>query len=466
MNFPQPDIRWRSPGRPAGPSLWPRVRSGELWRQNAADYLLSNAQRYGDLVRFRALGHEVLQLNHPELVGEMLQRNERLHHRSLVMRRSKVILGEGLLTSEEPLHMRQRRLAQPAFHRARLQGYGEIIAQATAKTAAGWRDGEVAAIHADMLLLALRIVGRTLFSLDFEADVGPIAEAVDGFQSFLTLAFLPAPHLLQRLPVGAMRSIRRGREFLDRMIYKVIAERRADPADRGDLLSMLLASEDPEDGGGGGDGSSVGARMSDEQVRDECLTVLLAGHETTANALSFLLWQMAEHPEVQEAVAAEATGVLGGRLPTAEDYPRLPLAEQAVAEALRLYPPVWVTSRMAAETYEYRGMTVRKGTFVLAPQIAVQRDPRFWPEPERFDPGRFTKEAKAARPKLAYFPFGAGSRQCIGEGLAWMEAVLALATMVQNWKFALPAGESATMAVKAGVTLRPRGPVRLRTERR
>ncbi len=139
---------------------------------DAAEYLLSNARRYGNLVRFRALGHEVLQLNHPELVGEMLQRNERLHQRSLVMRRSKVILGDGLLTSEEPLHMRQRRLAQPAFHRARLQGYGEIIAQATAKTAAGWRNGEVSAIHADMLLLALRIVGRTLFSLDSGADRG------------------------------------------------------------------------------------------------------------------------------------------------------------------------------------------------------------------------------------------------------------------------------------------------------
>ena len=468
MSFPEPDIRWQRPGRPAGPSFLPRVRSGELWRQNAAEYLVSNARRHGDLVRFRALGHEVLQLNHPELVAEMLQRNERLHHRSLVMRRSKVILGEGLLTSEEPLHMRQRRLVQPAFHRARIQSYGEIIAQATAKTAAGWKDGSVAEIHADMLLLALRIVGRTLFSLDFEADMAQIAEAVDGFQSFLTLAFLPAPHLLQRLPIGPMRRIARGRAYLDRMIYRVIAERRADPADlgdltdRGDLLSMLLASEDAEDAGG--TGSS--ARMSDEQVRDECLTALLAGHETTANALSFILWQMAANPEVQEALAAEATRVLGERLPTADDYARLPLAEQVVAEGLRLYPPVWVISRMAAETYEYRGVTVRKGTFLLAPQIAIQRDPRFWPDPERFDPSRFTKEAKAGRPKLAYFPFGAGSRQCIGEGLAWMEGVLALAGMVQHWRFVLPEGESPAMRVKASVTLRPRGPVRLRVERR
>ncbi len=460
MTFPEPDIRWRSPGRPAGPKFLPRVRTGELWRENAADYLVSNARRYGDLVVFRALGRDVVQLNHPELVGEMLQRNERLHHRSLVMRRSKFILGEGLLTSEEPLHMRQRRLAQPAFHRARLHGYGEIIAQATAKTSSGWRDGGVAEIHADMLLLALRIVGRTLFSLDFEADMGPIAEAVDGFQNFLTLAFLPVPHLLQRLPIPPMQRITRGRAFLDRLIYKVIAERRADPADRGDLLSMLLASESTEDGTG------ATARMSDTQVRDECLTALLAGHETTANALSFTLWLLAANPEVQETLAGEATRVLGGRLPTADDYPNLPFAEQCVAEGLRLYPPVWVTSRMAVETYEYRGMTIPEGSFVLAPQIAVQRDARFWPEPERFDPGRFTKEAKAARPKLAFFPFGAGSRQCIGEGLAWMEGVLALAVLAQQWRFCLPTGEAAAMAVKPSVTLRPHGPVRLLLQRR
>lgn len=465
MTFPEPDIRWRSPERLAGPSFLPRVRSGELWRQNAADYLQSNARRYGDLVRFRALGHEVVQFNHPELVGDMLQRNERLHHRSQVMRRSKTILGEGLLTSEEPLHMRQRRLAQPAFHRARIQGYGEIIAQATAKTAGTWTDGGVADIHADMLLLALRIVGRTLFSMDFEVDVAPIAEAVDAFQTFLLLAFLPVPHLLQRLPVPAMRRIARGRAHMDRLIYKAIAERRADPADRGDLLSMLLASETSDDGEDGG-GSGPVARMSDTQVRDECLTALLAGHETTANALSFTLWLLAAHPEMQERLAEEATRVLGGRLPTADDYPHLPFAEQCVAEGLRLYPPVWVTSRMAAETYEYRGLTIAKGTFLLAPQIAVHRDPRFWPEPERFDPSRFTKEGKAERPKLAFFPFGAGGRQCIGEGLAWMEGVLALAAVAQDWRFRLPAGEPSTMAVKPSVTMRPARPVRLRTERR
>ena len=461
MDASSPDIRWRSPGRPAGPALLSRITSGALFRENGADYLIGNARRYGDLVQFRILGHKVLQFNHPELIGDMLVRNERLHHRGMVMQRSKEILGEGLLTSEEPLHMRQRRLAQPAFHRARIAAYGEMIAAATAQTTASWEGKSETDAHADMLLLALRIVGRTLFSMDFGDDVGSIASAVEAFQTFLVLAFFPMPHLVQQLPLPALRRIREGRKRLDTLIYGLIAERRADPGDRGDLLSMLLASVNREDGESGGEN-----RMTDEQVRDECVTVLLAGHETTANALSFTLWQLACHEEIQEELAAEAKHVLNGRLPTADDYPQLPFAEQVMAEGLRLYPPVWVTGRTAMEDYECRGMQIHKGDFLLAPQIAVHRDPRFWEEPMRFDPSRFTKEAKAGRPKLVYFPFGAGSRQCIGEGLAWMEGVLALAVMVGQWRLRLPAGERQSVAVEPSVTLRPKGPVRLRLERR
>ncbi len=296
-----PNIQWRSPGVPAGPSFAARVRSGELFRENALDYLLHNARRYGDLVRFRALGREVLQFNHPELVSDLLVRDVGHHHRNLVMQRSKAVLGEGLLTSEEPLHMRQRRLAQPAFHRARIQGFGGVIADATSRLMDEWTAGGERDVHEDMLVLALRIVGRTLFSMEFEEDLPAIARAVDAFQLFLPLAFLPFPELLQQLPVPAMRQIRQGRKDMDRVIYGVIAERRADPGDRGDLLSMLLAAVDTEDG----TANSAEARMSDAQVRDECVTVLLAGHETTANALSFILWQIALHPDIQEQVADE-----------------------------------------------------------------------------------------------------------------------------------------------------------------
>ena len=456
-----PEIRLRTGTRvPVGPPFWPRVRSGELFRQNAAEFLLSNAARYGDLVCFKALGRTVVQFNHPELVQEMLVRDAGHHHRNLVMQRSKIVLGEGLLTSEEPLHMRQRRLAAPAFHRQRISAYGEVISGYTARMTESWQDGATFDVRAEMLLLALRIVGKTLFDTDVESEVHSISAAVDSFQGFVPLAFLPFPELLQRLPVRAMRNIRRGREELDTLIYRMIAERRADPEDRGDLLSMLLASESQEEGTG------AVARMSDTQVRDECLTVLLAGHETTANALSFALWLLAQNPQQQERLAEECRAVLGGRIPGAADYGSLGLAERVFAEALRLYPPVWVTARTAAEAYEFRGMSIPKGAVLIASQYAVHRDPRFWAEPLAFNPDRFTAEVKAGRPKFAYFPFGAGGRQCIGEGLAWMEGVLALATMAQAWRFVPGAGTSPEIIVDPAVSLRPKGPMALRVERR
>ncbi|HEY5213676.1 MAG TPA: cytochrome P450 [Acidobacteriaceae bacterium] len=457
-----PDIRWLTAGRLPGPTLWPRLLRGDVFQENAAMFLRANAQRYGDLVSFRALGRTVLQFNHPELVQEMLVRDASHHHRNLVMQRSKDILGEGLLTSEEPLHMRQRRLAQPAFHRQRISAYGEVIAQATTTMTQKWPSGEVLDVRAEMMLLALRIVGKTLFDTELEQDVEKIAAAADAFQSYLPLAWLPFSRVLQASPLPSMRRIRRGREELDELIYRMIRERRADPRDRGDLLSMLISSVDTE----GAEPGGVAASMSDTQVRDECLTVMLAGHETTANALSFVLWLLAQHPAIQDELAAETAHVLQGRSPTAADYPELKLAEQVFAEALRLYPPVWVTARTAAESYEYRGMKIEQGTILVASQFAVHRDPRFFAEPLKFDPSRFTAEAKALRPRMAYFPFGAGSRQCIGEGLAWMEGTLSLAAMIQEWRVVALEGAPRSIALAPSVTLRPKGPVRLRVERR
>ena len=228
---------------------------------------------------------------------------------------------------------------------------------------------------------------------------------------------------------------------------------------------MFLAAEDTEAAAGDGRAGSS-AKMSDVQVRDECLTVLLAGYETTANALSFALWLLAGHQEIQEELAAECARVLNGRVPGAADTPQLRLAERVFAETLRLYPPVWVTARTAAESYAYRGMTIAKGTVLVAPQFAVHRDARFYADPLRFDPSRFTAEAKAERIRMAYFPFGAGSRQCIGEGLAWMEGTLALAAVMQQWRVRRLAGATEEIALSPSVTLRPRGRMLLRVERR
>ncbi len=434
-----------------------RLTSGDFFRQNAADFMLATASRFGDLNHYTGFGRQIFQFNHPQLIQELLLRDAPHHHRGLVMQRARLVLGEGLLTSESPLHLRQRRLAQPAFHRQRIAAYGQIIAGYTAEMTSRWEGGKVMDLHPEMLLLALRIVGKTLFDTNVEGEVEQIAQAVDSFMGFLPLAFLPFPEVVLQLPFPLMTRIRRGQAYLDGLIYGMIAERRKDPRDRGDLLSMLLAAVDTEENSGG---------MTDKQVRDECLTVMLAGHETSANALSFALWELARNPEVQERLYQECRTVLGERLPAAEDYGQLGYAAQVFAETIRIYPPVWVTARTAAEEYAYRGIKIPKGAILLAPQMVAHRDPRFWDDPLRFDPQRFTEENKARRLRFCYFPFGAGARQCIGEGLAWMEGVLILAYVARHWRLSLPHGAPRELPLRPAISLRPKGGVHLRIDRR
>ena len=460
-----PNGRW-----PAGPHFSQRLLSGALFRGNSAEFMVSNARRYGDLVHFRAAGRDVFQCNHPELVHEMLVRDAPRHHRGIVMQRARFVLGEGMLTSEEPLHMRQRRLSQPAFHRDRIAGYGEIIGRYALTMTDRWQHGSTRDLHADMLLLALSIVGKCLFDTEVDAEVKRVAAAVDAFMGFLPLAFLPFSKTILRLPLPLMRRIRNGEAELTAMIDGMIQRRRAEPGDRGDLLSMLIEAVDPEVDREINSGLATAenpGRMSDRQVRDECLTLLLAGHETTANALSFALWLLATHPAIQDAVHAEAVAVLRDPIAAAADYPALPFTRAVFAEAMRLYPPVWVTARTAAQSYEFRGFAIRPGALLLAPQIAIHHDPRFYPEPERFDPARFLEDGnRAERPRLAYFPFGAGGRQCIGEGLAWMEGVLTLATVLRDWRLAPTAAAQTELAVLPRITLRPKNGLPLILSRR
>jgi cytochrome P450 len=454
------DIRAGRSGRyPAGPSFSSRLFSGRMFRQNAIESMGESARLYGDLVHYTIFGRHIYQLNHPELVDDLLVKDANKHHRGIVMQRAKIVLGEGLLTSEEPLHMRQRRLAQPAFLRQRIAAYGEVIGKNAVEISQGWRSGSVHDVHEDMLELALRIVGKCLFDLDVQSqqEVKKVSAAVDAFMGFLPLAILPFSEQIQRLPLPAMKRIRKGQADLDAMIYGMIAERRRAPGDRGDLLSMLLEAVDTEDSTG---------RMSDQQVHDECLTIMLAGHETTANALSFALWLMAKHPEMQTRVHDEAREVLGDRAATSDDYARLPYATQLFSETLRLYPPVWVIARTCVQPYEIAGYAIPKGAILVASQFVIHRDPRFYSDPLRFDPERFAKDGAKSRPRFAFFPFAAGSRQCIGEGLAWMEGVLSLATIVRDWRLTASQGAGREIALNPAISLRPKFGVPLVVERR
>ena len=446
---------------PTGPKFLPRLLTGKVFRGNAVTYMQECAETYGDLVHYTAVGRHIYQITHPSLIEDFFLKDAAKHHRGIVMQRAKAVLGEGLLTSEEPLHMRQRRLAQPAFHRNRIAAYADTIGQQAIAMTARWQPNSTLDLREEMLAIALRIVGKCLFDLNVQSDaeVKKISEAVDAFMGFLPLAFLPFSDQIMKLPIPTMQRIRKGSAELDAIIYGMIDDRRRDSTDRGDLLSMLMGTVDPEATG------DESATMSNQQLHDECLTIMLAGHETTANALSFALALLARHPEIQAAVSAESREVLGAgdsaRAPAAEDYSRLKYTTQVFAEALRLFPPVWVTARTCAQPYEIAGYKIAAGSILVAPQFVVHRDPRFFPDPQRFDPTRFSDENKSARPRYAFYPFAAGSRQCIGEGLAWMEGVFVLAVIARDWQLTLPPDTPAEIAINPAISLRPKDPVNL-----
>jgi cytochrome P450 len=410
------------------------------------------AEEYGDASQFHVGPQQIFFFNHPELIRELLVTQHRSFHKSRVLQRSKIIFGEGLLTSEEEVHRRQRRLVQPAFHRERIGRYAEVMIERASRLT--WRDGEVLDVHHEMMRLTLSVVAKTLFDAEVDQEADEIGAALTSLVDLFPTLMNPMANLLRKLPLPQTVRFRKSLERLDKTVYGIIDERRKSGEDRGDLLSMLLMAVDEEGDGGG---------MTDQQLRDEAMTLFLAGHETTANALAWTWYLLALNPSTGDAMYGELDAVLGDRLPTPADYARLPYTEMVVAESMRLFPPAWAVSRLAVEDAMIGEWLVPRGAVVVASQAVTHRDPRWFPDPDRFDPLRFTAEAKASRPKLAYFPFGAGPRICIGEGFAWMEAVLIVATIAQRWKLELV---SRDVTPQASITLRPKGGIRMRVSRR
>jgi cytochrome P450 len=419
-------------------------------------FLTELRDRYGDIARV-PLGSETLYLfSHPDLVRDVLVTNHRNFHKGRGLERAKILLGEGLLTSEGDFHLRQRRLAQPAFHRQRVAAYGTTMATYAASRRDRWQSGATIDAHQEMMALTLAIVGKTLFDADVEHEAAEIGAALaTTFESFSFGFFLPFGELLERLPLPATLRFRKARARLDATIYRLIEERRRTGGDRGDLLSMLLLAQDTEGDGGG---------MTDLQLRDEAMTIFLAGHETTANALTWTWYLLSQHPAVEARMHAEIDSALGGRLPTADDLALLPYTRMVLAESMRLYPPAWLVGRRALGPFESNGYTIPGRSIILVSQYVMHRDARWFPDPERFDPERFTPERQAERPKFAYFPFGGGPRVCIGEQFAWMEGIIALATIAQRWKLRLVPGHP--VALQPIVTLRPKHGIRMTVEAR
>src|SRR3954470_11362803 len=425
-------------------------------RRSPLTFMEELHSKYGDLINYRTLGRQIFMLFHPEMTQDMLVTRSRNHHQGRVMRRSRKVLGNGLLTSEGAFHLRQRRLIHPAFHRQRVFGYGRAMVEYSERHQHGWRDGEVLDIHQEMMRLTLAIVGKTLFDTDVEGDSQEIGSALNTFMNLFKFAVLPFSEYLERLPIPPVLRMKRARERIDRVIYRFIEERRRTGADRGDLLSMLLAAEDTE---AAGDGNG----MNNDQIRDECVTLILAGHETTANALTWTLYLLAQHPDIAAHLQRELDQTLGKDAPEPEDYPKLKYAEMVFSESMRLYPPAWGIARTVIEPYEAFGVSFPKDAIVLTSQWITHRDPRWYPDPLRFDPERWTAPARATRPKFSYFPFRAGPRQCIGESFAWMEGVLLLASIARNWRFSIV--PETRVELLPLITLRPKFGMKLRVAR-
>jgi cytochrome P450 len=394
---------------------------------------------YGDITFFRLGGERCYLVNDPQHIRDVLVTHQGNFTKSRGLERARKLLGDGLLTAEGATHRRHRRLLQPAFHRDRIADYGQVMIDYAARTRQRWRDGETLDMSKEMMRLTLSIAGKTLFDTDVESSADEVGGAVTEVLESFWLNLLPGADYLEKLPIPKLRRAHAARRRLDALIYEMIATRRASGADHGDLLSMLIAASDAPDApdAPGAPSAPSAPGLSDEEIRDEAMTILLAGHETTANALTWTLYLLSQHPDADARLRDELTRVLAGRPPSPTDYPNLSYTKRIVTESMRLFPPAWVIGRRAIDAYTLGPYQLPPRAMVFMSPYVTHRDARFYEQPEHFRPERWTPTFEAALPKFAYFPFGGGARQCIGEQFAWMEAVLVLATLAQRWRFAL-----------------------------
>jgi cytochrome P450 len=414
--------------------------------------MFSELARYGDIVGIRVVNFRNIFVNHPDLIEEVLIGHPRRYTKGRVLRANRHVFGQGLLTSEGDFWLRQRRLVQPAFHRTQISAYAETMVEYAQRMLESWRGGEERDVHQEMMRLTLQIVVKTLFDADVARDAQDVGKSLalllELGANFRRTLFIPP-----WMPTPTNLRIKREIAFIESILYRIIGERRASGRDTGDLLSMLLHAQDED-----------GSRMTDKQLRDETITLFLAGHETTASSLSWTWWLLARNPAVEAKLHGELDGVLGGRAPSHEDLPRLPYTGNVITESLRLYPPAWGLARVAVENHELAGYPVKKGMGVAMAQWVVHRDTRWYDAPEEFRPERWEGDFIKRIPRFAYFPFGGGPRQCIGNSFALMEGALILATIAQKYRLRLVPDHP--VVPLASITLRPRYGVRVRLESR
>jgi cytochrome P450 len=424
---------------------------GDNLREYARDplgFLSHCAREYGDIVQLRFMGQTFYLLSHPDLIEYVLVEKDRNFTKTKILKRNSRLLGEGLLTSQGEFWRRQRRLAQPAFHRKIINAYGEVMTNFAERSLESWRAGQTVDVHEEMTRLTLEIVAKCLFDADVGVEAKDVGRAMkvalEDFSSQRRLIRIP-----KNIPTPHNLRFERAARRLDAIVNAIIKERRkSHEEDRGDLLSMLILAEDES-----------GERMTDKQLRDEVMTLFLAGHETTANTLAWTFHLLSSYAAAEAKLAEELERVLGGRTPTMADLPRLPYVERVIKESMRLYPPAWVMGREAVGECEVGGYRMPAGTAALMSQWVVHRDPRYHRDPQRFDPDRWTAEYEERLPRFAYFPFGGGPRQCIGAGFAMTEARLVLAAVAQRFRMELVPGQR--VEPYASITLRPKEGIRM-----
>ncbi len=438
------------PSVAAAPPGWVLRQSRRLFG-DPVGFFRRLADEFGGFARFEMGKRKFYLLSDPALIQELLVTHGGDTEKFPRLRRGRGLFGDGLLTSEEPLHMRQRRLMQPAFHRDRIAEYARVMAECADAACEQWSDGEVVDVGTAMNRLALAIVSRTLFSTNTDAGAGKISASLEEILTMLNRLVLPPGELRLMAPLPSTLRYKQALRQLDEVVFRLIAERRASGPRGGDLLDLLMTARDEESGGG----------MDDEQLRDEVVTLFVAGHDTTANALTWTWHHLSREEEARASVEACVDAALQGRAPGFEDYGSLGEVERAVAESMRLHPPVWILGRRPRRGFELGGVEMDVNSILLVCMAVLHRRAELWPEPERFDTARHMPGQE--RHKYAFLPFGAGSRLCIGERFAWMEAVLCVASIARRWRLERVDGE---VVPRALLTLRPRDGLQLRAVRR
>jgi cytochrome P450 len=442
---------------PPGPGGLLGLVSGLQLFRDPLPLLLEAIPKFGDTIRFRAGPFDFVAIHRPEDIRHVLVGNHKNYPKSRNYQGLKMVLGNGLVTSNGDFWRRQRKLAQPGFHRERLEGFVDVMVECTRDHLAAWDARQSSAtldIHHEMMELTFRIVGRTLFSMelsDHADSVGPAIEVALVHANAQVEKLIPTPTWL---PTAANIRFRKAMRALDGLVFDIIETRRKSGEEKNDLLSMLMSATD----------ETGTERMTDVQLRDEVLTLALAGHETTANNLSWTWYLLSKHPEIAKRLQEEVDEVLGDREPTLADLKRLDYANRVVSESMRLYPPAWMFERQAIEADELGEWRIPKGTIIGISPFSVHRHPRLWKNPEGFDPDRFLPERSEGRPRYAYIPFGGGPRTCIGNHFAMMETTIITAMIARRYEIDLDPMHQ--VRLDAGITLRPKNGIRVRLRRR